>query len=69
MLKKTYVRDGKNQIVGSITSGFSNGSLVARDCHGKLLGRASETFQNTRDAQGRLISTNTAADVNLLFRK
>ena len=68
MLKKTYVKDGNNQAIGSVTSGFANGSAVARDTAGKVVGRASETFHNTRDAQGRLVSTNTA-DPNLLFRK
>jgi YD repeat-containing protein len=68
MLKKTYVKDGNNQAIGSITSGFTNGGAVARDPAGKVVGRASETFHSTRDAQGRLVSTNTA-DANLLLRK
>lgn len=68
MLKTSYIRDGKNQIIGSTTSGFTNGDVVARDEYGNLLGRSSATFGNTRDAHGRLVSRNTA-DVDLLFRK
>jgi YD repeat-containing protein len=68
MLKKTFVRDGNNQAMGAITSGFANGGTVARDTSGKIIGRASETFQSTRDAQGRLISTNVA-DTKLVLRK
>jgi YD repeat-containing protein len=37
-----------------------------RDAEGRLLGKTSEQFNSTRDAQGRLISVNTA-DGGLLF--
>jgi hypothetical protein len=66
MLKKTYIRNGKNQIIGSETSGFANGDTVVRDNHGKILGRASSRYHNTRDAHGRLVSNNTD-DPGLLF--
>jgi YD repeat-containing protein len=65
-LKKTYVRDGKNKIIGSITSGFSDSSSVVRDEHGCITGRTSERFHTTRDASGRLVSINTA-DPGLLI--
>jgi len=68
MLKKTFVLDGKNQSIGSITSGFAGGGTLARDTSGKILARASEQFRSTRDAQGTLISTNIA-DTKLAFRK
>jgi hypothetical protein len=66
MLKVEYVRDGKNKIIGTKTSGFSNGDTVARDRDGKILGRSSSKFGNTRDASGRLTSTNQA-DADSLF--
>ena len=68
MLKKTYIRDGKGQIVGSETSGFDNGDTVVRDSHGKILGRASSRFKTTRDAHGNLVSINTN-DPGLLFEE
>jgi hypothetical protein len=68
MLKTEYIRDGRNQIMGSSTSGFANGDTVARDRSGKILGHANSTFQNTRDEEGRLVSRNSA-DVGLLFRR
>jgi hypothetical protein len=68
MLKTEFIRDGRNQIMGSITSGFANGDTVARDRSGKILGHSNSTFENTRDASGRLVSLN-ADDVGLLFRR
>ena len=66
MLKKNVIRDGRNRVIGSATSGYAGGSSIVRDAEGRLLGKTSETFHNTRDAQGRLISTNTP-DAGLLF--
>ena len=67
MLKKEYVRNGKNQVVGSITSGFTGSfEKLARDNHGNVLGRTSEKFGTTRDGHGNLVSINTA-DPGLLF--
>jgi YD repeat-containing protein len=68
MLKTEYVRDGKNQILGSTTTGFANGDIVARDRSGQILGHSNSTFQNTRDEEGQLVSQNSA-DVGLLFRR
>lgn len=68
MLKVNFVRDGKNQIVGSVTSGFANGDAVARDRDGKVLGHSNDRFDNTRDGSGCLVSRNTA-DVGLLFHR
>jgi hypothetical protein len=67
MLEKKYVRDGKNRIIGSITTGFE-GSFEAliRDEQGDIIGRTSERFGTTRDGDGNLVSVNTA-DPGLLF--
>jgi hypothetical protein len=67
-LKKEYVRDGQRQIIGSVTTGFSDGSAVVRDTDGQITGRTSEKFDTTRDSSGRLVSSNTA-DPGLLIRK
>ena len=68
MLKINFVRDGKNQIMGSVTSGFANCDTVARDHDGKVLGHANDRFNNTRDGSGHLVSRNVA-DVRLLFNR
>lgn len=68
MLKTEYVRDGKNKIIGSKTTNSTNGDTVARDRDGKILGHSNSKFRNTRDAQGRLVSLNTA-DIGMLFRQ
>jgi YD repeat-containing protein len=66
MLKKNVIRDGQNRIVGSVTSGYAGGSSIVRDAEGRLLGKTSEKFHSTRDAEGRLVSINTP-DAGLLF--
>ena len=67
-LSKLFVRDGKQQIIGSVTTGFSDSSSVVCDNSGNILGHTSERFSNTRDSSGRLVSSNTP-DPSLLFRK
>jgi YD repeat-containing protein len=66
MLKKNVIRDGQNRVVGSVTTGYAAGSSIIRDAEGHLLGKTSEKFHSTRDAEGRLISINTP-DAGLLF--
>jgi YD repeat-containing protein len=66
MLKKEIIRDGHNRVVGSTTSGYADGSSLVRDAEGRLLGKTSERFHNTRDAEGKLVSINTP-DAGLLF--
>ena len=66
-LKKEYVRDGNRQIIGSVTSGFSDESSVVRDEHEQILGRTSDRFHTTRDANGGLVSSNTS-DPGLLIK-
>ena len=68
MLKKTYVRDGKNRIIGSVTSGYSDSSEVIRNEHEQITGRTNERFHTTRDAHGNLVSVNSS-DPGLLIRK
>jgi YD repeat-containing protein len=70
MLRKNYVRDARNRVIGSVTTGF-DGSFEAlvRDEHGHVLGRTSERFGTTRDGHGNLVSINTADPGLLLNRK
>lgn len=67
MLKVEYVRNGQNQIIGTVTTGLPNGDSIVRERNGRILGHANAVFNTTRDADGRLVSQNTA-DVGLLFR-
>ena len=66
-LSKRYVRDGNRRIIGSVTTGYSDTSSVARDEENCITGRTSERFQTTRDEYGKLVSTNSA-DSGLLIR-
>ena len=65
-LEKRYIRDGKNRIIGSVTSGYAGESTVVRDEHGQITGRTSGLFNTTRDEHGRLVSVNSA-DPGLLI--
>lgn len=66
-LKVEYVRQS-GKILGSVTTGYSDGSNTVRDSGGRLLGHCSERFNTTRDSNGNLVSTNTASP-GLLIRK
>jgi hypothetical protein len=68
-LEKKYIRDGKNKIVGSVTTGFDDTSSVVRDEDNQITGRTSERFHTTRDARGGLVSNNTADPGLLIDRK
>jgi hypothetical protein len=65
-LIKKYIRDGSNRLIGSVTSGFSDGSSIVRDAEGAIKGRNSDRFNTTRDKQGGLVSIDTS-DPGLLF--
>jgi len=67
-LTKRYLRDGKNRIIGSVTSGYSDTSTVVRDEHDQIVGRTSERFNTVRDAHGNLVSINSS-DPGLLIRR
>lgn len=67
-LKKDYVRDGRNRIVGSVTSGYSDESEVVRDSDNQIAGRTSGNFNTTRDGDGSIASINSA-DPGLLIRR
>jgi len=59
-LEKKFIRDGKNRLLGSVTSGYSDTTEVVRDAKGKLLGKTNHRMATTRDAHSRLVSRNTA---------
>ena len=68
-LSKKYVRDGERKIIGSVTTGYSDSSNVIRDERNEITGRTNERFDTTRDAHGKLISTNSADPGLLIGRK
>jgi len=67
-LTKRYLRDGKNRIIGSVTSGYSDTSTVVRAEHEQIAGRTTERFDTVRDAHGNLVSINSC-DPGLLIRR
>jgi hypothetical protein len=69
MLEKEYVRDGRNQITGSITNGFSDESSLVRDSDNQISGRTSDRFTTTRDRSGDLASINSSEPGLLIHRK
>jgi len=68
-LQKEFIRDGKRQIIGSVTSGFSDTSAVVRDEDNRLSGRTSERYDTTRDDHGNLVSINSPDPGLLIGRK
>jgi len=64
---KKYIRDANHQLIGSVTSGFSDESSVVRDEHEQIIGRTSDKFSTTRDQHGKLVSINTS-DPGLLIK-
>ena len=68
-LTKRYLRDGKNRVIGSITSGYSNSSSVVRDEHEQITGRTNERFNTARDSHGNLVSINSSDPGLLIPRK
>lgn len=69
MLKKTFIRGGNREIIGSVTTGFSDTSSVVRDERNEITGRTNERFHTTRDSHGDLVSTNSADPGLLIGRK
>jgi hypothetical protein len=69
MLKKSYIRDGHNRLIGSITTGYSDTSSVVRDDHDQILGRTSDRFHTTRDKNGKLLSIDSSDPGLLIGRK
>ena len=67
-MKIDWVRDGRQQLLGSKTVDTSTGMTVARDRDGRILGHSNDQAGNTRDARGRLVRTNEA-DVDCLFER
>lgn len=69
MLRKTYLRGGQRQIIGSVTTGFTGSfETLVRDQHDHVIGRTSERFGTTRDEHGNPVSLDTA-DPGLLFQR
>jgi hypothetical protein len=69
MLKKDFIRDGNRSIISSITTGFSDSSSIVRDQRNQITVRTNERFGSVRDAQGKLVSTNSADPGLVIGRK
>ncbi len=68
-LNKEYVRNGKRQIIGSVTTGYVGSfETIVRDEQNQITGRTSEGFNTTRDEHDKLVSINSA-DAGLLIGK
>jgi hypothetical protein len=67
-LEKIVIRQS-GQMIGSVTSGYSDESTTVRDRQDRILGHASKKFSSTRDSAGRLVSTNTASPGLLIKKK
>jgi len=68
-LEKRYIRDGRNRVVGSVTSGFVGSyESIVKDAHEQIVGTTSERFGTTRDEHGGLVSINSA-DARLLINR
>jgi hypothetical protein len=65
-MKLEYVRNGKQQILGTKTTD-GNGITTARDRRGKILGNSNSKMNLTRDSRGRLVRSNEA-DTDCLFK-
>jgi len=68
-LKKEYVRDGRNRIIGSVTNGYSDDSAMVRDGDNNVAGRTSGIFNTTRDRNGSIASVNSSDPGLLINRK
>jgi hypothetical protein len=67
-LSRSYIRDGNRRIIASVTSGFSDETEIVRDENNHISGKVNHHFGNTRDAQGSLVSVDTA-DPGLLIKR
>jgi hypothetical protein len=68
-LNKQYIRDGRNKIIGSVTTGYSDTSSVVRDEGDQIIGCTSERFKTVRDTHGNLVSINSSDPGLLIGRK
>jgi hypothetical protein len=48
MLKKNVIRGGKNQVIGTITTGFAGGSSIVRESASRVLWNFSEVLPSSR---------------------
>jgi hypothetical protein len=58
-LQKEFIRDGKRRIIGSVTTGYQDGTEVVRNADNGIIGKVNHRFSNTRDDHGKLVSINT----------
>jgi len=64
-LKTRFVRDAQNQVCGTITSGYPDGSEAVRNRQGQLIGRVLHHQKIAKDNHNRIIAH--SADSGFFF--
>lgn len=64
-LKAHFVRDSRNRVCGTVTTGYQDGSEAVRNRNGQLIGRVLKTESITKDTHNRIIAHN--ADFGFFF--
>ena len=54
MLKKHFIRDSNDRIIGSVETGYGDTSSIVRDERDQITGRTLQGFLTMRDAHGSL---------------
>lgn len=55
MLKTRIIRDSKNRVCGTVTSGYQDGSASVRNRSGALIGRVLSRQDINKDMSNRII--------------
>jgi hypothetical protein len=54
MLKKHFIRDSNDRIIGPVETGYGETSSIVRDERNQITGRTLQRFLTMRDAHGSL---------------
>jgi hypothetical protein len=57
-LKTRFLRDSRNRVCGTVTSGYPDGSEAVRNRNGQLIGHVLNTQNITKDMHNRIIAHN-----------
>lgn len=64
-LKTRFIRDARNRVCGTVTSGYPDGTEVVRNRQGQLIGRVLHHQEITKDSHNRIIAH--SADSGFFF--
>ena len=56
MLKTRFIRDAKNRVCGTVTSGYQDGSAAIKNKYGQLIGRVLNRPDINKDMHNRIVS-------------